>query len=49
MHVHTRTHSQKKNTEVGNILMSTVKQEIGNTFKSLVQSVALGSQSKLKP
>lgn len=40
------THAQKKNTEVGNILMSTVKQEIGNTFKSLALSVALGSQSE---
>lgn len=35
-----------KNTEVGNILMSTVKQEIGNTFKSLALSAVLRSQAK---
>lgn len=38
-----RTH---KNTEVGNILMSTVKQEIGNTFKSLALNAALRSQPR---
>lgn len=27
--------TRTQNTEVGNILMSTAKQEIGNTFKSL--------------
>lgn len=35
-----------QSTVVGNILMSTAKQEIGNTFKSLALGTLLGSQAK---
>lgn len=35
-----------QNTEVGNILMSTAKQEIGNTFKSLALRTVFRSQAK---
>lgn len=34
------------NTEVGNILMSTAQQEIGNTFKALALRTAFRSQAK---
>ena len=36
-----------QNTEVGNILMSTAQQEIGNTFKSLALRTAFGSQGEI--
>ena len=39
-------HAHTQNTEVGNILMSTAKQEIGNTFKSLALRTVFGSQAK---
>lgn len=35
-----------QNTEVGNILMSRAKQEIGNTFKSLALRTVFRSQTK---
>ena len=36
-----------QNTEVGNILMSTAQQEIGNTFKSLALRTVFGSQGEI--